>query len=342
MNLTELETYLKEHETFTIAEIQHQFSYGYAAVRQAFKELEQAGKICLDNGVTYKWVPNPQPKQVETKESTNNDDKDEDDEYDIYFETMRERRQELMERLARISAEDDDDDEDDFDLDDILDDDDEDDDEKDSRKRRQELWDKLFAEEISKEENAINAYVENQKLLKIIEGFDYGERMKIANDITHKLTVFGVNVKIKAIQIGTDRTRYVFDFLQSKIGISDFRRYRDDIKACIKTDKNVTIIAPYGVEQVAVDVQHDCELDPYCKKALVYWLQKQNGRASIASIQRNLGIGWNRSGQIMGTLEQLNCVDQLNSSDTNAKPRSVKISQENVEVLFPEVLGWED
>lgn len=341
MNLIELETYLKEHGTFTIAEIQHQFSYGYAAVRQVFRELEQTGKICLDNGVTFKWMSNPQPKPIEHKTSVVDDDED-DDEEDSREAIIQQRRKELMERLARIAAEDDDDDEDDFGLDDIFDEDEEDEDEKQLKMRRQELWDKLISEEITKEENIINAYVDDQKLLKMIEGFDYGERMKIANDITHKLTVFGVNVKIKAIQIGTDRTRYVFDFLQSKIGISDFHRYRDDIKACIKTDNIVTVIAPYGVEQVAIDVQHDCKLDSYCKRALLYWLEKQNGRASIASLQRGLGIGWNRSGLIMTALQELNCVDQLSAFDTNAQSRHVKISQENVEALFPDILGWED
>ena len=330
MNLTELERYLKEHGAFTIAEVQHQFSYGYAAVRQVFKELEQAGKICLDNGVTFKWMFTPQPKPIEHKTSVVDDDED-DDKENPREAIIQQRRKELMERLARIAAEDDDDDEDE-----------DNEDEKQLKMRRQELWDKLFAEDISKEENAIKAYVENQKLLKMIEGFDYGERMKIADEITFKLKVFGVNVKIKAIQLGIDRTRYVFDFLQSKIGISDFHRYREDIKACIKTDNNVTIIAPYGVEQVAVDIQHDRELDPYCKKALLYWLKTQKGRASIASIQRDLGIGWNRSGLIMTTLQELNCVDQLSAFDTNTQPRHVKISQENVEVLFPKALGWKD
>ena len=188
----------------------------------------------------------------------------------------------------------------------------------------------------------IDAY-DTPEFLKMIEGFDYGEKLNIAKLVAFKLSVFGINVQLKAIQIGIDRTRYVFDFLPSKIRIFDLKRYEVDIKACIKTDNYVHVIAPYGDDQlVAIDVEHGTYLDIYCKKALMFWLNKYQGKVSIVSIQRNLGIGFNRSGRIMDTLQQLNCVESWEANDSMPKPRHVKITQEAVEVLFPKSLGWED
>ncbi len=79
------------------------------------------------------------------------------------------------------------------------------------------------------------------------------------------------------------------------------------------------------------------DIDPYCKKALRFWLEKQGGRASIASIQRSLGIGFNRAGRIMDTLQRMGYVETLSPSEPNSKPLRVQITLEELDNIFPEL-----
>ena len=79
------------------------------------------------------------------------------------------------------------------------------------------------------------------------------------------------------------------------------------------------------------------ELDPLCKQALRYWLEKQSGRASIASIQRSLGIGFNRAGRIMDSLQKLGYVETLKPNDPVSKPMMVLVSLEMLDLLFPDI-----
>ncbi len=87
----------------------------------------------------------------------------------------------------------------------------------------------------------------------------------------------------------------------------------------------------------AEPVSKEAQLDPYCKKALRYWLEKNGGKASIASIQRNLGIGFNRAGRIMDSLQKLKYVEELSPSDPSSKPLRVLISLDEIDSLFPDM-----
>lgn len=77
--------------------------------------------------------------------------------------------------------------------------------------------------------------------------------------------------------------------------------------------------------------------DPLCRRALRFWLQKQGGRASIASLQRNLGIGFNRSGRIMDYLQKQGYVEERKPTDPTAKPLMVLVTLEDLPKLFPEL-----
>ncbi|MCX4287009.1 MAG: hypothetical protein OSJ68_06935, partial [Clostridia bacterium] len=70
---------------------------------------------------------------------------------------------------------------------------------------------------------------------------------------------------------------------------------------------------------------------------LRYWLEKNGGKASIASIQRNLGIGFNRAGRIMDSLQKLKYVEELSPSDPSSKPLRVLISLDEIDSLFPDM-----
>lgn len=77
------------------------------------------------------------------------------------------------------------------------------------------------------------------------------------------------------------------------------------------------------------------DIDPLCKKALRFWLENQGGRASIASIQRNLGIGFNRAGRIMDTLQRMGYVETIAPGELNSKPLKVLIGIEELDNILP-------
>ncbi len=81
----------------------------------------------------------------------------------------------------------------------------------------------------------------------------------------------------------------------------------------------------------------DDQLDPYCKKALRFWLERQGGRASIASIQRSLKIGFNRAGRIMDTLQKLHYVEEPAASESSSKPLRVLVTIDQLDELFPDM-----
>ncbi|MCH5151229.1 MAG: hypothetical protein J1F65_01030 [Clostridiales bacterium] len=84
------------------------------------------------------------------------------------------------------------------------------------------------------------------------------------------------------------------------------------------------------------DGDKESQLDPYCKRALRFWLEKNQGKASIASIQRNLGIGFNRAGRIMDSLQQLKYVETPPPSESNSKAVRVLVTLEELDDLFPD------
>lgn len=79
------------------------------------------------------------------------------------------------------------------------------------------------------------------------------------------------------------------------------------------------------------------ELYPYYKKALRYWLERNNGKASISSIQRGINVGFNRAGRIMENLQRMGYVEELSSSETSNRALKVLVTLEELDSLFPDV-----
>lgn len=90
-------------------------------------------------------------------------------------------------------------------------------------------------------------------------------------------------------------------------------------------------------QEASKDAAKESQVDPYCKKALRYWLERNSGKASIASIQRNLGIGFNRAGRIMDTLQKLGYVETLSPSEPSSKPLRVLVTLDDLDNLFPDL-----
>ena len=104
-----------------------------------------------------------------------------------------------------------------------------------------------------------------------------------------------------------------------------------------KFDSEVAAKIFVSVQNELMKKQDEAQLDPLCKKALRFWLEKQAGRASIASIQRNLGIGFNRAGRIMDSLQKIGYVENLQPTDPSTKPLMVLVTLEDLDRLFPDM-----
>lgn len=328
---------LLKRKTFSIPEIQKELSVGYKELRNCVSEMEKTGHATLaDDGLNYIVDTQPAPKKSNSDDRSSSkqhsqtaksfdlfdlEDEDDDDEEDYYDDMIARRRRELMERLARMSKMDEDEDDDDA----------EDEEEKDSDTIKT-VEDKLgenYVEQINEANNC-----------KLIDCVDYGDSKTNAKKIADKLAVFGFRSSLKAVQYGTGCIRYVFDYLsrQNINGVKHFVSYIADI---IKTESDkVRVIAPWGDNMFCVVVEHNAVFDPLSKKVLKYWIMHNGGCASIASVQRGLGIGFNRAGKIMDHLLEFGCVGQP-SDDYIIKELHVKLNLQEIDILFPKSLGWD-
>lgn len=90
-------------------------------------------------------------------------------------------------------------------------------------------------------------------------------------------------------------------------------------------------------EEAKNDEDGKDELYPFYKKALRYWLERNNGKASISSIQRGINVGFNRAGRIMENLQRMGYVEELSSSETSNRALKVLVTLEELDSLFPDV-----
>ena len=182
-------------------------------------------------------------------------------------------------------------------------------------------------------------YVSEEKNCKMIDGINYFDDVNKAKKIIDKIGKSGYKLTLRAIQYGTATTRFVFDYPTQDQNIKDINRLTADVGSTIKAD-NVRIVAPWYGDMVCVLVQHNVTFDSFSKKALLYWVMRNSGRVSISSLQRGLGIGFNRAGRIMEHLQKIGCVEQLSSRDDISKPINVKMTVQEINILFPGSLGW--
>lgn len=333
---------LLKRKTFSIPEIQKELSVGYKELRNCVSEMEKTGHATLaDDGLNYIVDTQPAPKKSNGDDRSSSkqhsqtvksfdifdlEDEDDDDEEDSYDDIIARRRRELMERLARMSEMDEDEDDDE--------EEDEDDDAED------EEADENTARMLEEACERLKIYSSQADDCKLINDINYAEEKLNAQKIVNRLSGVGYKLTLKAIQYGTSSIGYVFGYPSQKKDINDLNNFADDIKSVINADK-VMIIAPWNDTTVYVLVKHDALFDPLCKRVLQYWVMRNGGRASIASVQRGLGIGFNRAGKIMDHLQKFGCVEQLSPTDDVSKPVHVKINLQEINILFPKSLGWD-
>lgn len=81
----------------------------------------------------------------------------------------------------------------------------------------------------------------------------------------------------------------------------------------------------------------DKELFFDCKKALRYWLEHNDGKASMASLQRGIGVGFTRAGRIMDALQRAGYVETPTEDVYKYRsPLKVLVKLDELDDLFPD------
>ena len=139
--------------------------------------------------------------------------------------------------------------------------------------------------------------------------------------------------RIQGAYVNNDEIRNLVEFLKEKNEVFYDQKVSDEIFVSHRRQQEEALEQEANKDPA----NKEAKLDPLCKKALRFWLEKQGGRASIASIQRTLGIGFNRAGRIMASLQELKYVEELSPSDPNSKPVRVLITLDELDNIFPDM-----
>lgn len=188
----------------------------------------------------------------------------------------------------------------------------------------------------------------------------YGVQEDMIKTFVSKLSECNVNVKIKAIQIGREITRYIFKIVSSQAHVNRTQICANDIRLCLATQSIANLTITDDKQQcLVVDVKHDCRLEPQCKKALRFWLRHCRGIAIDDSYrfvvgrspikdwrelkrmerqsraQVRLEIHYFHLGRIINQLWRLGCLSCIGQYTYK-----VTIYKRDLHALFPKNLGW--
>ena len=157
-----------------------------------------------------------------------------------------------------------------------------------------------------------------------IIGNQGAEQLKGRGDMLFYDATFAEPIRVQGAFVSSEEIRIAVNEFKKKY----LCKFNKDVESAILSSKinSTATVAPTGNTQV----------DPLCRKALRFWLEKQGGRASIASLQRNLGIGFNRAGRIMDYCQKMGYVEQPGPNDPIAKPLMVLVIIDDLPRLFPD------
>lgn len=110
-------------------------------------------------------------------------------------------------------------------------------------------------------------------------------------------------------------------------------------KAIFVTEAQEEAAAREAQAEAEAAANKETQVDPYCKKALRFWLERNSGKASIASIQRALSIGFGRAGRIVNQLQELKYVEEPSASESSFKPLKVLVTVDQLDDIFPDLEG---
>ena len=154
-----------------------------------------------------------------------------------------------------------------------------------------------------------------------------------------KLLGNGDMLYVNPSKAGMTRAQGAFISNEEIKQLVDYVASQNEVYYDEKISQEIFLSRQQPQEEVAEPAEGEKEkpLDPYCKKALRYWLEHNGGKASIASIQRSLQIGFNRAGRILESLQRLNYVESLKANETSTKPVKVLVTLEELDSLFPDM-----
>ena len=158
---------------------------------------------------------------------------------------------------------------------------------------------------------------------------DYGgaEKLLGKGDMLYVSSDSPNQKRIQGAYVGNDEIRQIVEYTRSQNEIY----YPEDAY------KSIFVSQQAPVEEEPADTSSEkTQLDPLCKKALYIWITKNNGKASIASAQRFLPIGFNRAGKIFESLVSLGCIEDLPANESNSKPRRVLVTVDDLDKMFPD------
>lgn len=178
-----------------------------------------------------------------------------------------------------------------------------------------------------------------KRLCHFVEGVDYGRSLQNARNIAKALAAWRVKVEPRAIRFGIDITCYVFENLGIPADLDGIDRFRVEIQACLPAERVEKVwqkdgflgVIAYGKEQ----------WDPLTKRVLLFWLT-QGTTATIASLCRGLGLDYSRAERVFGALLRAHFIQKAEPDAAGLQPTRPVLSLEDVEVLFPAELDWED
>ena len=115
---------------------------------------------------------------------------------------------------------------------------------------------------------------------------------------------------------------YYDDSISEKIFISNKQEEPDEVPQVDEQDVPLNLQREYRV---------------YMKKALLFWLEKNNGFASISSVQRGIRIGFNKAGTIKILCEDAGYIEKQSDSESARRQVKVLLTLEQVNEIFADV-----
>ena len=140
--------------------------------------------------------------------------------------------------------------------------------------------------------------------------------------------------RVQGAYVSNDEIKGLVDFLRD----SNELYYDDSISDKIfisKKPEEPDEVPQLDQADVPLHEMHD--MRAYMKKALIYWLEKNRGFASISSIQRGIRVGFNKAGTIKDLCEQCGYIEKQSDSESSNRAVKVLVTIDQVNEIFADI-----
>ena len=140
--------------------------------------------------------------------------------------------------------------------------------------------------------------------------------------------------RVQGAYVSNDEIKGLVDFLRD----SNELYYDDSISDKIfisKKPEEPDEVPQLDQADIPLHEMHD--MRAYMKKALIYWLEKNRGFASISSIQRGIRVGFNKAGTIKDLCEQCGYIEKQSDSESSNRAVKVLVTIDQVNEIFADI-----